>query len=49
MSVKLTMVAVNKSVLIQLDRLIALVIRAITCHLIAQTVLVSIFISRDIT
>ncbi len=42
MSVKLATVAVNKSALTQLDRLSAHVIRAIACHLIAQTVLVSI-------
>jgi hypothetical protein len=49
MSVKLAMVSVNKSALIQLDHLSAHVIRALVCHLIVQTVLVSIFILCDST
>ena len=41
MSVRLTMEAVNKSAITQMDRLSAHVIRVITCHLIVQTALVS--------
>ena len=41
MSVRLTMEAVNKSVPTQMDRLSAHAIRAMACHLIVQTVLVS--------
>ena len=44
MSVRLTMVAVNKSVTIQLDHLSAHVIRVIAYHLMVQTVLVSCII-----
>ena len=41
MSVRLTMVAVSKSVPTRMDRLSAHAIRAIACHLIVQIVLVS--------
>ncbi len=41
MSARLTVEAVNKYVPTRMDRLSARVIRAIACHLIIQTVLVS--------
>ncbi len=49
MSANQTMVAVNKFVLTQLDRLSVHVILAIVYHLTVQTALVKLFISCNIT
>ena len=43
MSVKLAMVAVNKSAITQLDHLSALVIRALVYHLVVSTAMVRWF------
>ena len=43
MSVKLAMVAVNKSVLTQLDHLSVRVMQALICHLVVSTVIVRWF------
>jgi hypothetical protein len=42
MSVRLAMVAANKSVPTRMDHLSARVIRAIACHLMVQAVLVNV-------